>query len=212
MAEVFGERRRQLLRHLLRNRTGATVKELMQALGVTRTAVRQHVAALVRQGLVAPAAVLPSGGRPKTLFALTPAGREAVRRHYAWFGELLMDAVEHERDGTSLRRRITRIASAVLARARAQRPSCEERSKSVERLAALMDQLGYDARVARDADGAPAIEASHCIFHDVAMKRPEVCQFDLALLSGYAGRRVELRECMSRGGRVCRFRFAPKGF
>src|SRR5690606_31181546 len=80
MAEVFGERRKQLLRHLLRNKTGATIKELMQVLGVTRTAVRQHVAALIRQGLVAPAAVLPSGGRPRTLFALTSAGREAVPR------------------------------------------------------------------------------------------------------------------------------------
>lgn len=209
MAEVFGERRKQLLRHLLRNKTGATIKELMQVLGVTRTAVRQHVAALIRQGLVAPAAVLPSGGRPRTLFALTSAGREAVPRHYAWFGELLVDAVERER-GSSLRARIARIAAAVLARARAQRPFGKEGTKSVEGLAALMDQLGYDARVATDADGAPAIEANHCIFHELAMKRPEVCQFDLAVLSGYAGRRVELRECMSRGGRVCRFRFAPK--
>jgi len=207
MAEVFGERRKQLLRHLLRSGTGATVKELVQVLGVTRTAVRQHVAALKREGLVAPSAVLPSGGRPKTLFALTPAGRKAVQRHYAWFGELLVDAVEQGRDAARLHARITRIATAVLARARAQQPIRDEGPKSAERLAALMDQLGYDARVARGADGAPAIEASHCVFHELAMKRPEVCQFDLALLSGYAGRRVELGECMARGGRVCRFRF-----
>src|SRR5690606_14381370 len=122
MAEVFGERRKQLLRHLLRHRRGATVKELMQVLGVTRTAVRQHVAALTREGLVAPAAVLPSGGRPKTLFALTPAGRETVPRHYAWFGELVVDAVERERDRASLRTRIARIAAAVVARARGARP------------------------------------------------------------------------------------------
>ncbi|HEX6993387.1 MAG TPA: winged helix-turn-helix transcriptional regulator [Gammaproteobacteria bacterium] len=210
MAEVFGERRKQLLRHLLRNGTGATVKELMQVLGVTRTAVRQHVEALMREGLVAPAAALPSGGRPRTLFALTAAGRDAVRRHYAWFGELLMDAVERERDATGLRTRVTRIAAAVVARARAQRSLGAEESNGVERLAALMDQLGYDARVAKDADGAPAIEANHCIFHELAMKRPAICQFDLAVLSGYAGRRVELRECMSRGGRVCRFRFTPR--
>src|SRR5690606_29902750 len=75
MAEVFGARRKQLLRHLLRSESGATVKELVQVLGVTRTAVRQHLAALTRDGLVAPAAILPSGGRPKTLFALTQAGR-----------------------------------------------------------------------------------------------------------------------------------------
>lgn len=210
MSEVFGERRKQLLRHLLRNRTGATVRELMQALGVTRTAVRQHIAALTREGWVAPAGLVPSGGRPRTLFALTAAGRDAVRRHYTWFGELLADALAHERDAAGLRARINRIAAAVLTRVRAEQPSAARESKSIERLAALMDRLGYDAQVATDADGAPAIEASHCIFHELASNRPAVCQFDLALLSGYAGRRVELHECMSRGGRVCRFRFAQK--
>lgn len=210
MAEIFGERRKRLLRHLLRNKAGATVKELTQVLGVTRTAVRQHIAALMRDGLVAPGAVLPSGGRPKKLLALTLAGREAVPRHYSWFGELLLEAVERERDTASRRMRMTRIAAAVLARARVLPSRAEEESKSVERLAALMDQLGYDAHVATDADGAPAIEADHCIFHELAKKHPEVCHFDLALLSGYAGRRVELHECMSRGGRVCRFRFRPR--
>src|SRR5690606_11552515 len=161
MAEVFGERRKRLLRHLLRNRTGATVKELTNVLGVTRTAVRQHIAALTREGLVAPGAVLPSGGRPKRLLSLTAAGREAVPRNYAWFGELLVDAVERERDAAGLRTRMTRIAAAVLARARAHGASTEG-PRSVERLAALMDELGYDAHVAKDADGGRAIEADHC--------------------------------------------------
>ncbi len=209
MAEMFGERRKRLLRHLLRNPAGATVKELVEVLGVTRTAVRQHVAALMRSGLVAPSSVLPTGGRPKTLFALTRAGRDAVPRYYLWFGELLLEALE-QRDTASRRTRIARIAGAVLARARVRRPGAETEARSIDGLAELMDELGYDARVASDADGAPCIEASHCIFHELAMQRPEVCHFDLALLSGYAGRRVELHECMSRGGQVCRFRFRSR--
>ncbi|MBN1238155.1 MAG: transcriptional regulator, partial [Gammaproteobacteria bacterium] len=72
------------------------------------------------------------------------------------------------------------------------------------------DRLGYDARPARDEKGETAIEADNCIFHDLATKYPEVCQFDVALLSAYTGRRVELQECMARGGRVCRFRFLSR--
>jgi hypothetical protein len=40
------------------------------------------------------------------------------------------------------------------------------------------------------------------------MKNPQICHFDLALLSASTGSRVELRECMAQGGHVCRFRFA----
>jgi predicted ArsR family transcriptional regulator len=210
MAEMFGERRKRLLRHLLRNRAGASVKELVQVLGVTRTAVRQHLAALTRMGWVAPGGALPSGGRPKTLVGLTAAGRAGVPRHYSWFGELLMDAMERERDSAVLGTRIRRIAATVVAQARRSPERSDGNVRSVESLAALMDQLGYDAHLGRDPEGAPAIEADHCIFHEIAKDHPEVCQFDLALLSGFAGRRVVLHECMSRGGRVCRFRFTSR--
>ena len=77
MPEVFGERRKQLLRHLLRNKAGATIDELSRSIGVTRTAVRQHLAALMRDALVAPGATRPTGGRPEQ--QETPAHRD--RRH-----------------------------------------------------------------------------------------------------------------------------------
>lgn len=206
MSEIFGERRKGLLRHLFKNRAGATVQELVQVLQVTRTAVRQHIAALIRDGMVAPAAQIASGGRPRRLFALTEAGRAAFPRHFSWFGELLVEAVAADRSAARLPMRLRRIAAAVVAQNRHDAQARE--SQTVERLAARMNQLGYDARVATDADGGPAIETSSCIFHDLAMKHPEVCQFDLALLSGYAGGRVELNECMARGGRVCRFKMS----
>lgn len=209
MAEMFGERRKQLLRHLFRKKAGATVKELVQVLGVTRTAVRQHLAALKRDGLVTPGATLPSGGRPKRLVMLTPAGREMLPRHYAWFGELVTDAVEQHRQTASLAAALRRIAAAVVAR-QGPPPKLEESFQAVEKLSAFMDRLGYDARPTHDADGRPAIEANHCMFHELAKKHPAICQFDLAVLSAYAGRRVELQECMVRGGHVCRFRFTSR--
>ncbi|HEX2492144.1 MAG TPA: HTH domain-containing protein, partial [Steroidobacter sp.] len=90
MSEIFGERRKQLLRYLLRNKSGASVDELAQALGVTRTAVRQHLASLMRDRLVVPGAARASGGRPQQLFVLTEEGKEAFPRHYSWFAHLLV--------------------------------------------------------------------------------------------------------------------------
>lgn len=210
MAEVFGERRKQLLRHLLRNKSGATVDDLSRALGVTRTAVRQHLAALMRDTLVAPGAARPTGGRPEQLFVLTDVGKEAFPRHYSWFAQLLIEAMTKEHGATGVRTRLGRIASAVVVQLRQRMPSMNSRREKVEKLSTLMDELGYDAHMAQDVGGAPTIEADNCIFHELAMKNPEICHFDLALLSGFTGSKVELHECMARGGHVCRFRFTPR--
>ncbi|MGH8286036.1 MAG: helix-turn-helix transcriptional regulator [Steroidobacteraceae bacterium] len=211
MSEVFGERRKQLLRHLLRNKSGASVDELSAALGVTRTAVRQHLAALMRDALVTPGAARPSGGRPQQLFVLTDAGKEAFPRHYSWFAQLLIEAMTREHGAAGLRARLGRIASAVVAQLRHGAPGADSRRQKVAKLSTLMDRLGYDAHTTKDVGGAPTIEADNCIFHELAMKNPEICHFDLALLSGYTGSKVELHECMARGGHVCRFRFTPRG-
>ena len=209
MEELYGDRRRRLLRHLLRNKAGATVDELAQALGVTRTAVRQHLAALARDGLVAEGGERGTGGRPVRLHRLTEAGREVFPRRYSWFARLLVEAIAQEHGASGLRTRLGRIAAAVVAQLPA--PEGAGRRGGVEGLAALMDQLGYDARKVRDVGGAPTIEADNCVFHALAMRNTAVCQFDLALMTSYTGKKVELHECMAKGGHVCRFRFLPRG-
>lgn len=211
MGEMFGERRKQLLRHLLRNKSGATVEELQRALGVTRTAVRQQLAVLMRDALVTPGATRPTGGRPEQLFVLTDEGKESFPRHYSWFAQLLIEAIAKEHGQSGLRVRLGRIAAAVVAQLRGHAPSPASRRQKVAELATLMDELGYDARTTKDVGGAPTIEADNCIFHALARKDPEICQFDIALFSGYSSSKVELHECMARGGHVCRFRFMPRG-
>lgn len=210
MSELFGERRKQLLRHLLRNKSGATVDELSRAIGVTRTAVRQHLSSLMRDALVAPGAARPSGGRPKRLFVLTDGGREAFPRHYSWFAQLLVEAIAKEHGTAGLRTRLGRIASAVVTQLRQRAPANANRREKIEQLAAVMDEIGYDARAIQISGSTPTIEADNCVFHELAMKHPEICHFDLALLSGYTGDKVELHECMARGGHVCRFHFTPR--
>ncbi len=210
MGELYGERRKGLLRHLLRRKGGATVDELAQALGVTRTAIRQHLAALMRDGFVVRGAERASGGRPLTLYVLTNEGRETFPRQYSWFARLLVEAMAQEHGAAGLRTRLGRIAASVVAQLPRRTPAGASQREKVAELSTLMDQLGYDARKVRDVGGAPTIEADNCIFHELAQRNPAVCQFDLALMTGYTGSKVELHECMARGGHVCRFRFLPR--
>jgi predicted ArsR family transcriptional regulator len=207
MTEVFGERRKLLLRHLLRCKSGVSVDELGQTLDVTRTAIRQHLASLMREGLVMTNGSRPSRGRPNRLYVLTDVGKETFPRHYSWFAQLLVEAMMQEHGTAGLRTRLGRIAAAVVAQLEQEAPRPELGVDRIKRIAALMDELGYDACAAQDGTGTPVIEADNCVFHELAMKQPEICQFDLSLLSGYTGSAVELHECMARGGHVCRFKF-----
>ncbi len=210
MAEIYGMRRKQLMRYLLRHKQGASIDELSRALGITLTAERQHHAAQVLESTVVAGAERPTGVRPERLYVLTQEGREAFPRHYSWFARLLVDAIAREHGASGLRVRLGRIAAGVVAEMRPSPAHNDTLRQKVASASCLLDDLGYDARTAEDVDGAPAIEADNCVFHELAMKNPEVCQFDLSLLSGLTGSRVDLTECMARGGHVCRFRFTPR--
>jgi predicted ArsR family transcriptional regulator len=139
VAEQCGETRGQLMRHLLRHKTGASIDELSGAAGVTRTAVRQHLASLMSDGLVADGGERPSGGRPQRLFVLTPEGRESFPRRYSWFAQLLIEAIAKEAPrGLRLRLAKSRRRSSQCSRG----PGPREPEAKVEKLSEVMDELG----------------------------------------------------------------------
>jgi predicted ArsR family transcriptional regulator len=205
MLEVMGERQQHLLRLLHQRPEGMTVDELAQGLQVTRTAVRQHLTVLERDGLVTRGATLPSGGRPQQLYRLTQKGQVAFPRRYSGFAELLLQALDGTRGEQGLAAQLAEIGARLAA---TLPPAAQDTPQArIAALADIMRELGYDARPAENAEGLPRIIASNCVFHHLAARFPEVCELDLALLSHYVGEPVTHEECMVRGGTVCRFRF-----
>ena len=208
MLEALGSRQQELLKLLLKNKSGLTIDELSSGLEITRNAVRQHVTALESHGLVMQGGTRPSGGRPQQLYVLTETGKESFTRNYAWLGQLLVESLKEQDGADALKERLNSMGSALARQLRRQHPESQTRQQKVEELAGLMRQLGYETR--NTPAGAPVIEAENCVFHTLAVKNPEICQFDLALLSAFTDSKVDHQECMARGGNVCRFRFVPK--
>lgn len=210
MIEILGDRQKQLMRMLLQHKAGRSVDELASGLKITRNAVRQHLATLARDGLVELlGATRPSGGRPQQLYALTDKGRELFPRHYSWFAQLAVEAIVREHGTEGLRKRLAAMGTGIAERLRTQHPGLETRSQKVERLSAVMDELGYNAKSAA-VRKSPVIEADNCVFHALAMKNPDICHFDLAMMGTFTDSSVDLQECMARGGNVCRFKFSGK--
>ena len=197
-----GGRQQQLLRLLLRHKRGMGVEALVRDLAISRTAVRQHLASLERDGLVRKGASQPSGGRPEQLYVLSPKAAEQFPRQYSWFAELLLQELAGGQEQV-LRSRLADLGRKVGVSVAAKLDGTPGSPDRVASLAAAMNELGYDAT----ASDGNRIDAFNCVYHTLAQANPEVCAFDLALLESCSGMAVEHQACMVRGGGSCHFRF-----
>ncbi len=210
MLETLGERQQQLLSLLLDHKAGLTVDDLSGRLQITRNAVRQHLAALERDGLVRRGDTKPSGGRPEQLYLLSDRGAELFPRRYSWFSELLIEMIEADIGREAVGEKLDRMGRDVGAKLRAASTAATDPTSRVAAMAKIMQDLGYAARVAAPPTD-DTIEASNCVFHHLAAKFPEVCRFDLGLIGAFVDAKVDHQECMVRGGHMCRFRLVPTG-
>lgn len=204
----LGGTQQKLLRKLLLSPQGATVEELCRVIGITHNAVRQHLTALMAQGLVARGEAIPSGGRPRACFVLLPAGRELFPRNYALIaGGVLEYLYAHE--GVQAVQAMLAAMGAKLGQDAAERIAAARDPAEVTRLLAeQLDTLGYEAQVV-DAGGHAEVEAWNCVFHSLARKHPDVCRFDLAFMSAATGHPVQRTQCMLHGAPACRFHVGP---
>ena len=210
MITLFGLRQQQLLTLLLQNKGGLTVEGLSKGLGITDNAVRQHLTALERDGMVAKGETQSTGGRPEHLYGLTTAGQELFPRHYSWFAELLINSLREEQGTDALRERLEAMGKAVGRQVAGRLAGVKDKRERIRALAGIMRELGYQSGTIDQEEKWPAIEATNCVFHTLAKCYPEVCHFDLAMMSEVVGCNVLHDECMVRGGHVCRFKFKER--
>ena len=207
----MGERQKQLLKLLRGSKPGLSVDELSRGLEITRNAVRQHLASLEAAGLITLGTTRPSGGgRPQQLYILTELGKEMSPRQYSWLAQLVVASVRREEGMESMSKRMNEIGANVAQQIRSQYPDLTTHQEKVEKLAEVMDQLGYNARNATLPGGEAVIEADNCVFHTMAKKDLEICHLDRGLMETFTDSKVEQNECMARGGNVCRFKLKSR--
>lgn len=209
MMANFGDTRSSLMAALLKNKGGLTVDSLGEALNVTRTAVRQHLATLERDGHVARSGTRSTGGRPQVLYILTEAGQEQFARRYSWFADLLVGLLKDELGKDGLATKLHSVGAGVATALQRKSASSAPLSERLGELSSAMGGLGYETESALQGRGREVV-AHNCIFHQLAAAHPEICEFDLGFMEKFANAKVEHVECMARGQHVCRFRFQSK--
>ncbi|MEO6067115.1 MAG: ArsR family transcriptional regulator [Gemmatimonadota bacterium] len=198
LSKLTGDTQGRLL-NLLR-RAPKTITELSQALSLTDNAVRTHIAALSRDGLVEQVGTKrDTGGKPARQYGLTEVGGELFPKAYAAALSGLVEEIVRtegwERAVTLLQGVGTRAAAGVAA------PN--DLNGRVEVAATTLRALGADLDVIRDGPRWE-LKGYACPLSAVTAGHPQVCALVTALVAEITGRPVT--ECCERGDRPrCRF-------
>lgn len=204
--QKISARQYQILEHLLENRKGLSVDELAKALDISRTGVQQHFVVLERDGYIKKSTLNKTAGRPVTIYVITDKGNNYFPKQYAWFSELILNDLQQEIGAERLKAYMQKLGGKLADKLRAKFEG-KDLNERVDQLALIMTDLGFQMKLGVEAETeSPSIQACNCIYHDLAQKHHEICEFDLALMSSLLDKEVEQLSCMAKGDCSCRFR------
>ena len=193
----------QILEHLQRN-PSATIKDLEILLGVTTTAVRQHLNALQASGYLDRREERSGVGRPHYIYVATDAARElfACRCDVLALTMLqeMYGMVGAEQMGALLKRVGVRLAEGYAENVTS--PGLQHR---IEELAAALAGQGVLTDVSTVDGNAIALKMYNCPYHDLAIAHREICEMDQQMLEQVLGADVSLDDCIMDGDGSCSF-------
>ena len=191
----------------LKGRGEASAAEVADVLGVTVGAVRQLLAPLEEDGLIAHRDERPGPGRPRRRYCLTPAAEGLWPKRYGELTNQLLSFMNAEAvDAAFEQRRQGRVAR---AQARMVGLDFEQR---VATLATILDEDGYLASCSPVGDGVWEIVEHNCAILDVAQHYGTACGTELAFLQEVMiGAEVVRTAHMMAGAHVCAYEITPSG-
>jgi DeoR family suf operon transcriptional repressor len=188
----------------------ATGERLAEVLGVTVSAVRQQLAALEAEGLVAHRDQRRGPGRPLRRHCLTPAAEALWPKRYGQLTNQLLGFVA-ERDPELVEAVFALRGRERVARAR-RRLEGKAFDDRVRELAAILDEDGYLADCAREEDGSWRIVEHNCAILDVAARYGAACRSELAFLrEALPDARIERVQHIVAGAHMCAYEVRALG-
>lgn len=187
----------------LQRRGAQTVAELAAGHSLTQNAIRQHLARLERDGLVAEASERRGPTKPSLVFSLTTEGRRLFPQRYS----TLLNAVLAEITATQGREKVKELFHHIgqrSARKYAARFAGKTPQERVAELTAILREQGVVADYEVSGDGFILREHT-CPFRDTVATHPEVCSVVHALMEEVLPAKAEQRQSIARGDDVCEF-------
>jgi predicted ArsR family transcriptional regulator len=193
---------------LLRRAT-MTVDELASAIGVTDNAVRLHLTALERDGLVRVLGVRREGnvGKPATLYGVTAEAQAAFSKAYEPVLTTLLVSLAGRLNGRELIDLLRDVGRQLASSAVSNKESLDER---VQAAAGLLESLGADIEVESAPGGAFVVRGFACPLSRSVEQCPPLCSAVEELVAGVTRAKVQER-CDRTGLPRCSFFVTPRG-
>jgi len=188
----------------LLRRSALTANEIAAELQLTHNAVRGHLAALQRDGLVREAGLRRGGTRPAVVYQLVPRADSVFSRAYIPFVAQLLRILGERMSKAELDDLMQTVGRRLAAEWPRLQGSLKER---VEAAALLLEELGSLTKI-ESWDGGFILRGYGCLLGEAVHGRPEVCRAVESLLTHLV--EAPVRECCERGEHPrCCFEISP---
>lgn len=195
---------RQVLLTLLKTNGKLSVNFMARELGITEMAIRRHLSAMERDGLLKTELSRQPMGRPLKLYSLTNHADNLFPKNYHRLTLDLLDELGLE-DGKHKISRLFDLRKQKLLDKYSRQLEGKSLADKVVALATIQNDNGYMVQWEREDDGNYILEEYNCPIAEVAKQYQDACRCELALFEDLLDVKVDRTECMTKGGRKCKY-------
>ena len=199
---------RRAVLYAVRNVGDATVDEVAEYLGITVSGARQHLSALVDDGLVATTETpvdRRGRGRPRLTYHATELADAIFPKAYAALTNELLGYLDEENSAT-IDRLFARRRDVRIANAQERLATRRTLSAKVEELARILDEDGYLATAQRVGRDHHRLIEHNCAITAVARRYGQACSSEIDFIRAVLpDARVERTSHMIDGARHCAY-------
>jgi predicted ArsR family transcriptional regulator len=179
----------------------ATVKDLEELLGISTTAVREHLTHLQAKDLVATRLVRKGPGRPHAAYFLTPEAQSLFPKEYDTLTNMLLREILSQEGPARLQVLLDAVGARLAEEYRGQ-VSGPDLPARLSGLRMALEQRGIPVEVQPEGD---SFRLFACPYYDVAQEHAGVCNMERRMVEQVLGETIVLEETIREGKRACRF-------
>lgn len=165
---------------MLLRKGSLTVNDLASELGLTDNAVRAHLLALERDGLVQQQGTVKGFRKPHYIYGLSDSARDLFPRPYGILFNRLLASLKGALSKAAFVGRLREVGSSIGAENSSNGNSTPE--DRIEKALSAIESLGGSAQVVKE-NGQTVIRSSGCPFSEAVEEHPEVCKVTESMLS-----------------------------